>query len=750
MLVLNHPTPSPFGSADHYPPVRRRSRAESSSSWAAGLAGLCTVLFLSILLPVPALAQAILGGQSIPSRPALPANSVGVDNSYYFDFTTGNIYGPKSLGQWPPSVIANFGSNTPPISFIGNVPAPNDDGAILTVQNTSLTAAQIYQTFQSTARLFDMVRGVCNLQDGDVLGCQGIAGYVYTTLPHRISYTAGTFTPTHYYTITYVGTTDFTAIGSPTNSVGQRFQANAPGTGTGQAASDADNGVAIFGECIAGGDNAACFTINTAANDLDLNHVSHPAGVGGYELDLNCFNAGSICHAISIIANFHAQPKGGIGLSIANFGNRPSAGVYTGFYVGVNIAAGSIVPPGNGIPGGDAIVIGAVYPALTAALDSLLPSNSNDIAWGFQTSNQSLSTATIVSGGGSGCTPTTYSLVGGTIATHYTLAATVTTSTTQISPAGAVTGVTFASGSGYSALPSNPVTLVAAPGHTDTCATSPTATATWVPSGDSISMFASSNNSINGNFYFADAVTGGVIGLTFAGVNQTITAGAGSDTDGALASNLELTAGGSAFHGFGSVISTSIFVAQSTLFANATLHTTATISSGTPPTLTTGSCSGSAWSGGSTVGRFAAAACTAPAAVSGITGLSRTASASAVLLCSSCTAAVNQVITITGAGVATYNGKWLVTAATTNTSITFLTNTSATDSTTGESAALSPTYIISGMPVATHGYNCFPQNTTTAANTLSPVDSTTNQTTSCVLAGTTAANDFIHLTAVGW
>lgn len=73
--------------------------------------------------------------------------------------------------------------------------------------------------------------------------------------------------------------------------------------------------------------------------------------------------------------------------------------------------------------------------------------------------------------------------------------------------------------------------------------------------------------------------------------------------------------------------------------------------------------------------------------ISGITGLSRSGSASAVLLCSTCNAASGDLIQISGASVGTYNGAWLVTAATSNTSITFKTATSATDSATGETVA---------------------------------------------------------------
>lgn len=58
--------------------------------------------------PAPASAQVVYSGQSIPTRPTAPANSVGVDNAWYLDLTTGIVFGPKTGGVWPTSGAATL------------------------------------------------------------------------------------------------------------------------------------------------------------------------------------------------------------------------------------------------------------------------------------------------------------------------------------------------------------------------------------------------------------------------------------------------------------------------------------------------------------------------------------------------------------------------------------------------------------------------------------------------------------------
>lgn len=69
-------------------------------------------LALSILIPLSPVAvpaQAVLGGindASTPNKP--PAPSIGNEANWYIDFLTGNVFGPKSSGQWSLTPSAQF------------------------------------------------------------------------------------------------------------------------------------------------------------------------------------------------------------------------------------------------------------------------------------------------------------------------------------------------------------------------------------------------------------------------------------------------------------------------------------------------------------------------------------------------------------------------------------------------------------------------------------------------------------------
>lgn len=70
-------------------------------------------LILALLWAVAAQGQAVLGGQSTNSAP--PSNSTGGEGSWYIDFVSGNIFGPKSFGRWssiPASTFAVAGTGT--------------------------------------------------------------------------------------------------------------------------------------------------------------------------------------------------------------------------------------------------------------------------------------------------------------------------------------------------------------------------------------------------------------------------------------------------------------------------------------------------------------------------------------------------------------------------------------------------------------------------------------------------------------
>lgn len=75
-------------------------------------------LFSAIwLLTAPlARAQVLYSGKADPNALTnVPSNSIGIDNAWYLDLLTGNVYGPKILGKWPPTPItqlANGGANT--------------------------------------------------------------------------------------------------------------------------------------------------------------------------------------------------------------------------------------------------------------------------------------------------------------------------------------------------------------------------------------------------------------------------------------------------------------------------------------------------------------------------------------------------------------------------------------------------------------------------------------------------------------
>jgi hypothetical protein len=86
--------------------------------------------------------------------------------------------------------------------------------------------------------------------------------------------------------------------------------------------------------------------------------------------------------------------------------------------------------------------------------------------------------------------------------------------------------------------------------------------------------------------------------------------------------------------------------------------------------------------------------------ISGVTSITRTASASAVILATTTNAAVGDLLTISGASPSTYNGTWAVTAATANVSVTVATATSATDSASGYGvAAVSPGTLPTGWTI---------------------------------------------------
>lgn len=56
----------------------------------------------------PAAAQQVLGGPNLPNKP--PSNSIGNEANWYIDWASGKVFGPKTLGSWPATPVAQFNS----------------------------------------------------------------------------------------------------------------------------------------------------------------------------------------------------------------------------------------------------------------------------------------------------------------------------------------------------------------------------------------------------------------------------------------------------------------------------------------------------------------------------------------------------------------------------------------------------------------------------------------------------------------
>lgn len=83
---------------------------------------LISIIFTIVIWTSLVQAQVLYSGRADPNALSnVPANSVGVENSWYLDLLTGNVYGPKTLGKWPPSPITTlaFSSDTYPVTTFG-------------------------------------------------------------------------------------------------------------------------------------------------------------------------------------------------------------------------------------------------------------------------------------------------------------------------------------------------------------------------------------------------------------------------------------------------------------------------------------------------------------------------------------------------------------------------------------------------------------------------------------------------------
>lgn len=88
-------------------------------------------------------AQVMYSGQSIPSRGPVPADSIGVENSWYLDLLTGNVYGPKTLGHWPtpPAAYLSIAQNIPITGFGAKFDTLAYSDGTTTAGSTTFTSA---------------------------------------------------------------------------------------------------------------------------------------------------------------------------------------------------------------------------------------------------------------------------------------------------------------------------------------------------------------------------------------------------------------------------------------------------------------------------------------------------------------------------------------------------------------------------------------------------------------------------------
>lgn len=57
-------------------------------------------------------AQNVKAGVALTPATAKPSNNIGLENEWYLDLLTGNVYGPKTLGQWPTAPVSTLLNST--------------------------------------------------------------------------------------------------------------------------------------------------------------------------------------------------------------------------------------------------------------------------------------------------------------------------------------------------------------------------------------------------------------------------------------------------------------------------------------------------------------------------------------------------------------------------------------------------------------------------------------------------------------
>ena len=98
-----------------------------------------------------AAAQAVLGGANIPTQPQRPpAQSIGNESNWYIDWTSGNVFGPKTSGQWPQTPLATFNLG-PGIYNLTGIIYGNGTSAATAIAPGSGVAAALGQAVNSAS-----------------------------------------------------------------------------------------------------------------------------------------------------------------------------------------------------------------------------------------------------------------------------------------------------------------------------------------------------------------------------------------------------------------------------------------------------------------------------------------------------------------------------------------------------------------------------------------------------------------------
>lgn len=207
----------------------------------------------SQVAPYSGMAYMGILGQSLGSDATMPnlnfalagLNATVVDNLFYNN-GGGAIYNAQAWDALPSDVIRDFLTN--PVHGAGWPAAMLAD---MVTGNASLLAyctavglviSPVIDTQKSAAEWLTDILDVCN---SDLVLSETSPGVVQVkVVPYgdqavtgslRIMVPAGGFAPGTLYTIATIGTTDFTAVGAASNTVGATFTATGPGAGTGTA-----------------------------------------------------------------------------------------------------------------------------------------------------------------------------------------------------------------------------------------------------------------------------------------------------------------------------------------------------------------------------------------------------------------------------------------------------------------------------------------------------------------------------------